>query len=1037
MAKTISTLFFCSIWLTLFAQSFPLASQEPVWTISYNTFPDIQGEVTIFTRPEERHCGQWWTPVFEAHSPGDTTAAGLYRVEGRRVYYRRDADCTGRQYLLYDFEMEYQDSAYIIRPPVVFTFEDTVKYRVRRTDEVFYGPTLRKSLDVLFLGEHYDPNWPIDIYQTNWLEGVGDLIYPFPSAFCVGGGGCELQYQVRCLSTNEGVWYASFGQSACRYSGQLYVDEHAPGPAQDGKSWATAFTRLQDALAAAQYGDSIWIADGVYYPTDDGDRTASFVLKSGVHLYGGFAGYEDRLAQRDWQANTCLLSGDIGLPGDSLDNSYHVVRAISTDRATSIDGLHISHGQADGTLFGDRYGGGIFLSNANAEEEAYIRISNCTFTHNTGREGGAFGSDGLGEQPLLPQFYNCYFAHNRAINIGGAFFKQGTNAEADTLHFSHCTFENNTSWIGGGAIHYDSFCQPLKLNNGNFVNNSTISQGGAISLISYCSKSWLTIDSCLFQNNSGNVGGAVILALANFTSFKDTAVINIENSRFLNNVATFSPGGGVFLDLQKTVSFLNLNNCQFKENMAKSRGGGIYIDLSFDNILHSRISHCEFIRNNGNHPLGGAIRIRGFIESLVESHNVIDNCLFAENTGALSIDSGKPGVAESLITNCTFYDNGEVDIAKNWDPDFDNEHYYNTITVKNSILRRAANPDIFRHFANGAPMGWPLNLYDWNISHCLLSADTCDLAGAAQACGEGMLFATDPLFFDPAGGNLRLAACSPAINAGDNRPADSLGIQTALDGGPRILEGAIDLGAYEREYFRISGIEIKPPTCPGAADGAVSFSTNGDAPYRYTWQDEAGAMGTGQDSLPAGQYYFTLSDSFGCTDTASAALEAPLPIQVEAEVAPASTGQGGAISLSTTSGGMPPYSYLWSTGDTTTALSALSPGMYFLTVTDAAQCAREFSFSVEMASGLHEAVAAGSLLIFPNPSEGEVFLSWPAGRAASLCIYNAKGEKVHEARVDGPAGSYRWQPAGAPAGLYYCCLLLTNGGNIGGKVVIK
>ncbi|MCB9295185.1 MAG: hypothetical protein H6559_18995 [Lewinellaceae bacterium] len=42
-------------------------------------------------------------------------------------------------------------------------------------------------------------------------------------------------------------------------------------------------------------------------------------------------------------------------------------------------------------------------------------------------------------------------------------------------------------------------------------------------------------------------------------------------------------------------------------------------------------------------------------------------------------------------------------------------------------------------------------------------------------------------------------------------------------------------------------------------------------PYRYTWQDEAGAMGTGQDSLPAYQYYFTLSDSFGCTDTASAA----------------------------------------------------------------------------------------------------------------------------------------------------------------------
>ena len=97
MAKIISILFFCSIGFSLFAQSFPLASQEPVWTISYNTFPAIQGELTIFTRPEESHCGQQWTPAFEVYSPGDTTAAGFYRVEGRRVYYRRDADCAGRE----------------------------------------------------------------------------------------------------------------------------------------------------------------------------------------------------------------------------------------------------------------------------------------------------------------------------------------------------------------------------------------------------------------------------------------------------------------------------------------------------------------------------------------------------------------------------------------------------------------------------------------------------------------------------------------------------------------------------------------------------------------------------------------------------------------------------------------------------------------------------------------------------------------------------------------------------------------------------
>ena len=72
----------------------------------------------------------------------------------------------------------------------------------------------------------------------------------------------------------------------------LYVDVDATG-ANDGTSWANAFTGLQAALSAANpVGPDtveIWVAEGTYKPTDDITRTLSFQLKNNVSLYGGFA----------------------------------------------------------------------------------------------------------------------------------------------------------------------------------------------------------------------------------------------------------------------------------------------------------------------------------------------------------------------------------------------------------------------------------------------------------------------------------------------------------------------------------------------------------------------------------------------------------------------------------------------------------------------------------------------------------------------------------------------------------------------------
>ncbi|MFM6519023.1 MAG: DUF1565 domain-containing protein, partial [Microcystis panniformis] len=142
----------------------------------------------------------------------------------------------------------------------------------------------------------------------------------------------------------------------------IYVRSNAGG-SNNGTSWTDAFTSLQDALAAARSGDTIWVAGGTYKPTITTDRTATFTLKNQVEIYGGFAGSETSLSQRDIVANPTILSGDIGTVNNAGDNVYHVLTANLTTNAAVLDGFTISGGNANGTGTNQNLGGGLFNNN--------------------------------------------------------------------------------------------------------------------------------------------------------------------------------------------------------------------------------------------------------------------------------------------------------------------------------------------------------------------------------------------------------------------------------------------------------------------------------------------------------------------------------------------------------------------------------------------------------------------------------------------------------------------------------------------------
>lgn len=127
-------------------------------------------------------------------------------------------------------------------------------------------------------------------------------------------------------------------------------------------------------------------------------------------------------------------------------------------------------------------------------------------------------------------------------------------------------------------------------------------------------------------------------------------------------------------------------------------------------------------------------------------------------------------------------------------------------------------------------------------------------------------------------------------------------------------------------------------TCYGGSDGRASLKVpRGSGPFSFQWPD--GSDQSVREDLSEGQYIVTVTDAQGCTglDTLEVfAPEVPLSVSIEIPGNPVCDGAGSLIA--TASGGVGPYQYAWSHGDTVSNPTALSAGAYSLTLTDAKGC---------------------------------------------------------------------------------------------------
>jgi hypothetical protein len=358
----------------------------------------------------------------------------------------------------------------------------------------------------------------------------------------------------------------------------FYVTQVDAG-AGDCSSWANACDSVSLALSKAGSGDQIRVAAGTYVPDPAGlsdPRTATFQLKTGVALYGGFPGAGGDMASRDPAANVTVLSGDLDRDdgpnfASNGDNAYHVVTGSGTDASAILDGFTVTAGNAN--VVGSEqpnYGGGML----NVSGSPTVR--NVTFTRNTG--WSVYGA-GMYNDHGNPSLADVTFSGNLAANGHGG----GIADLSSSPTLTNVTFSGNTAThsgaVGGGM--FNQVGSSPTLTNVTFSGNVAYTGGGGMG--NWYSSS-PTLTNVTFSGNATNGDPSVNSSgLGGGMDNEHSSSPTLANVTFSGNTAS-SAGGGME---NFSSSSPTLTNVTFSGNTAVYEGGAINNEYSSPVVTNS------------------------------------------------------------------------------------------------------------------------------------------------------------------------------------------------------------------------------------------------------------------------------------------------------------------------------------------------------------------------------------------------------------------------------------------------------------------
>ncbi len=363
-----------------------------------------------------------------------------------------------------------------------------------------------------------------------------------------------------------------------------------------------------------------------------------------------------------------------------------------------------------------------------------VVFEDCRFVNIKSLDSVAGGALSLNSNSIA-EIKNCVFTGNKTYTAG---YNGGAIfCSSGTLTITNCNFMNNYTTGGNGGAIYCNSSSTIDIVNSIFKNNHADGSyyGGAIC----CANSKIKVSGCLFNGNTANTCGAIFNGTPTVpTEHND---LEITDTVFDNNTSSTGNGGAIHSYYSKLV----ICNSVFNGNTTNSLGGAIFINEK-DSIGSLYIFLNSLFYNNYAGSFGG-----GAIYSNATADMYFINCTFFQNTsstgtGCFLISGSSP----SFIYNSVFYSN-----SGSYSIDGGTAYCYNNAWDKGENCT-----------------GDPVNTQVLDSSP-FMSTDS----------GSGMF--------------LRISAASSCVNTGTNTVPGFTLPETDLGGFPRIVDGTVDIGAYE------------------------------------------------------------------------------------------------------------------------------------------------------------------------------------------------------------------------------------------------